>query len=262
MTYADEEFMTAEGQEETPNYPTAFGITFTPTIGGIIIGVIGLGLAGYLAVTQVQPAWQKYQELKNTVQEKESQVQQQEEIKKKIKETEAKLAQAKLQNKQVLNLFASEKALDTLALDLNTFVKSRNGSLISFEPVQEEAGAQSGTPEASSATLGNGKLKIKSYKVKLEGSFDQVQSIMRSFERLQSLLIPKDFKAEVSDDQGVVINPQTGKSVPAIFKKENNKAIPGGKPTITTTFRLDALVPVTDEAANKAAPAAANPAPQ
>jgi hypothetical protein len=42
MTYADEEFMTAEGQEETPNYPTAFGITFTPTIGGIIIGVIGL----------------------------------------------------------------------------------------------------------------------------------------------------------------------------------------------------------------------------
>ncbi len=261
MTYADEEFMTAEGQEETPNYPTAFGITFTPTIGGIIIGVIGLGVAVYLAATQVQPAWEKYQALKNTVQEKESQVQQQEEIQKKIKETEAKRDQAKRQNKEVLNLFASEKALDTLVLQLNTFVKSRNGSLISFEPVQEGASGQSGNPDAS-ATLGNGKLKIKSYNVKLEGSFDQVQSIMRSFERLQSLLIPKDFKAEVSDDQGVLVNPQTGKSVPAIFKKENNKAIPGGKPTITTTFRLDALVPVTDEAANKAAPAAANPAPQ
>jgi len=161
MTYADEEFMTAEGQEETPNYPTAFGITFTPTIGGIIIGVIGLGLAAYLAVTQVQPAWQKYQELENTVQDKESQVQQQKEIQKKIKETEAKLAQAKLQNKQVLNLFASEKALDTLVLQLNTFVKSRNGSLISFEPVPEGAGAQSGTPEASSARWEMGSSKLK-----------------------------------------------------------------------------------------------------
>lgn len=259
MTYADEEFIPAEGQEETPNYPTVFGITFTPTIGGLIIGVVGLGLAGYLAVTQVQPVWEKYQELENTVKEKESQVEQQQAIQKQIKETEAKLEQAKQQNKQVLSLFANEKSLDTLLLDLNTFVKARNGTLTSYTPAQDAANGQSGATDASQATLANGKLKSQSVDVQLEGNFNQIQSILRSFERLQSLLVVKDFKAEVSEAQALLFG--QGKVVPALIK-ENNKVLPGAQPILKTTFKLQVLVPVTEEESKAAPAAAAQPAQQ
>ena len=30
-----------------PNYPSAFGITFTPMISGICLGVLGIGLAAF-----------------------------------------------------------------------------------------------------------------------------------------------------------------------------------------------------------------------
>jgi len=63
MTYADQDFI-PEGQEENPNYPTAFGITFTPQVGGILFGVLGLLGSLYLFLNVVQPAWENYQKLR------------------------------------------------------------------------------------------------------------------------------------------------------------------------------------------------------
>ena len=118
--------------------------------------------------------------------------------------------------------------------------------MLKFEPVPEGQQTASGGTNSSGATQVNGKLKSKFYNVEIQGSFDQVQSILRSFERLQTLLLFKEFKSELSDDQGVVINPDTNKVTPAVFKKENQKVIPGGKPDIKTTFTLEALSPVTE----------------
>jgi type IV pilus assembly protein PilO len=261
MTYADEIGIPGEGQEDTPSYPTAFGITFTPRIGGAICGVLGLLGATYLLLNVVQPAWQQYQDLNTSVEDKKAQLQQQQQIQKQIKDTEAKLAQAKQQNKQVLSLFANEKTLNTLLLNLNSFVKDRKGTLVRFEPAQEPE-ANAVVNDGSLGPQVNGKLKRKVVNVELEGSFDQVQSILRSFERLQSLLLVKDFKTELKDDQGFLINPQNNKVTPAIFKREDNKVVPGGKPTIKSTFKLEALSPVTEEqeaAKNAAAKPAQNP---
>jgi type IV pilus assembly protein PilO len=255
MTYVDDEFMPGESQEEAPNYPSAFGITFTPTIGGVLIAVFGLGVAIYLGSTQLAPVWENKQKLQSEVTDLDNQVKKLEVIKKQLVLANQDLEQAKQQNKQVLNLFADEKTLDTLLLDLNSFIKSANGTLNSFEPKSAAAGG--GTSGAAIETLANGKLKRKSYNITFDSDFDQTQSILRQFERLQTLLVVKDFKAELWDQQGVLINLENGKSVPAIFKKEeNNKVVPGGKPTIRTTFKLDAIVPVTDKPANQAAPAA------
>jgi hypothetical protein len=72
---------------------------------------------------------------------------------------------------------------------------------------------------------------------------------MRSFERLQSLLLVRDFKIERADDLVVLINTDNGKSVLGVRKRENQqKVIPGGKPTLKATFKLDALTPVKQEA--------------
>ncbi len=245
MTYADEEFILADGQEETPDYPKAFGITFTPRVGGIVIGVLGLLGATYLLVNAVQPSWQRYQELEASVENKEQQIQQKQKIQQQIRETTAKLEQAKQENQQVLSLFANEKTLDTLLLDLNSFVKDRRGSLTNYEPAQE---AEAVVNDGSYGAAVNGKLKRKTIDVQLQGTFDQVQSIMRSFERLQALLIVKNFKAEVSEPQPLLLN--------------QGRAVPGARPTIEATFTLDALSPVTEDEAQEAAaqPAAVQPA--
>lgn len=265
MTYADQDFMPVEGEEEAPSYPTVFGITFTPTVSGVVIAVLGLGAAAYLAMQVVKPVWDKNQELTTQRDDKKSQLVNLAEIQKQIQQQKAKLEAEKQQNKQVIALFANEKKLDTILIDINSFVKDRKGTLTSFKPQEkgktDEKGADGVVTDGSLGPLVNNKLKRQSFNVELEGSFDQVQSILRSFERLQSLLIVKDFKTEVADDQGLLINPESGKSTPAIFKKEGQKIVPGGKPTIKTTFKLQALSPLTEDEAKKvAAPAATPPA--
>ena len=260
MTYADQEFIPAEGQEETPNYPTAFGITFTPRVGGIVIAVLGLLGATYLLMNVVQPTWEEYQSLQSSVQDKKNQIQGQKQLQQQIKAKQAELVKVKQQNKQVLNLFTNEKALDTLLIDINSPVKSRNGTLVSFKPEANNAGQADSSDIVNDGSLGplvNGKLKRERINVELKGNFDQVQSILRSFERLQTLLLIRDFKAQLDDAQGLLINPANGKSIPAVFKKEDNKIIPGGKPDIRTTFTLEALSPVTDEDAKETTAATA-----
>lgn len=253
MTYADQDFLPVEGQEEAPNYPTAFGITFTPRVSGIVFGLLGLAAAAYLLVNVVQPAWQQNQDLRQQKEQKQSQLVNREAIQKQIKQKQQELVQAKQKNQQVLSLFSNEKSLDTLLLDLNSIVKTSNGAITSFTP---EPGAGQVINDGSLGSQVNGKLKRKSFSVQMQGSFNEVLSIVRRFELLQSLLIFKDFKTELLDQQGVVIDPQTGKSVPAVFKSENQKVVPGGRPDLKASFKLDALVPVTEQPAKPAAPAA------
>lgn len=250
MTYADDEFIAVEGQDDGPNYPTAFGITFTPRVGGIIIGVAGLMGALYLLMNAVQPAWEKYQTLEGEVKDKQGQIANKQQIQQQIAQAQKKLDEAKLKNQQVLSLFPNQKTLDTLLLDLNSPIKSTKGELTSYEPVKD---AQTGGNEATLAPVpGNGKLQRKTYNIALEGNFDQVQSIMRSFERLQSLLVVRDFKSELSDQQVFLIN-DSGQATPAFIRKDTRAGGPQARPTLKTTFKLDALVPTSEiEAAQTA----------
>ncbi|HEY9796983.1 MAG TPA: hypothetical protein V6D30_15175 [Leptolyngbyaceae cyanobacterium] len=247
MTYADEEFIPAEGQEESANYPRAFGITFTPRILGVIIALAGLGLATYLMLNFVLPQWEQHQKLQGEIATAKGQIKGKEKIKKEIEQTKVELDQAKQQNKQVLNLFANDKTLETLLLDLNSSVKSRNGTLLNFTPDKE------GEVVVNDGSLGsevNGKLKRTRINLELEGSFDEVQSILRSFERLQSLLLVKDFRADISEPQALKVI-GNGRVVPLIIDKNKREFI-GAKPTIETKFTLEALSPVTEEDTNKA----------
>jgi type IV pilus assembly protein PilO len=261
MTYADEEFL-PEGQVETPNYPKAFGITFTPRVGGIVFAVLGLAGAVYLFANVVSPEWERYQTLQSDIATREQEIQNLADIQKKIEAKKAELAQAKQQNQEVLNLFANEKTLNTLLLDLNSIVKSRNGRLSVYDPGSAATG-QAADGVINDSSLGaqvNGKLKRKIVNVEVEGSFDQIQSILRSFERLQSLLLVKDFNLTTSDEQVVLVNPESGKAVLGVRDRDNQqKVIPGGKPSLKAKFKLEALMPATPEATD-AKPA--NPTPK
>lgn len=251
------------GLGQGSNYPTLLGITLTPVVGGVIFAVLGLGSAAYLWLNIVQPVVEKQGTLKTSFQEKQDQIQQKQLGIKKIAQAEQRRAEAKKEREQVLALFSNEKTLDTLLLDLNNFVSTRNAQLIKFEPLQQAQRATTPTDIAGSVkgvvndnSLGpdaNGKVKRKVASVELEGGFDQIQSIMRNIERLQSLVVVKDFRAELggTEAQKFQFNPQ-------------GKAIVIGAPRIRTSFKLEALMPLTSEetaaiAAATAPPPAATP---
>jgi type IV pilus assembly protein PilO len=255
MTYADEEFL-PEGQVETPNYPTAFGITFTPKVGGIIFAVLGLLGAAYLFVNVVQPEWARNQTLQDEKAKIQDDIQKLEDTKKKIALKKQELEAAKVQNKQVLSLFANEKTLDTLLLNLNSSIKEREGaSLETYNPGENSPATDGVINDGSLGAEVNGKLKRKTVNVELVGSFNQIQSIMRSFERLQTLLVVKDFKLETSDEPIIVLVDPSGKSVPGVRKKDKPGqagVVTNANPNLKATFKLEVLMPVKPEEPNAA----------
>jgi len=246
MTYADPDFIPVEEQEEEPSYPVAFGITFTPKVSGILLAILGLGGAAYLALKVVQPAWNEYQELRAQRQEKQNQLQGSEDIQQQIQQKEQELVQVKQQNQTVTGLFANEESINTLLLDINRFIKDADGELTSYEPVEVNEEESDIVTDGSLGTAVNGKLKRQSFELEMEGTFDQIQSILRSIERLQTLVVVKELETEVTTDQGILIDLDTGTVISTYIKKDD-EIIPDAQPIATTTYRLDVLMPLSEE---------------
>jgi type IV pilus assembly protein PilO len=240
------DFVPSDGRDfgSEPAYPTVFGISLTPTVSGALIAVLGVGAAAYLLLNQVQPAWNQYQSLQAEAEQKETQIQQRGNIQKKIDDANKNLAQAQQRRTEVYSLFADEKTLDTLLLDLNRLVNARKAKLSSFVPAPEPATVI--TDSSLGATV-NGKLKRKEITVNLEGNYEQTQSIMRSVERLQPLLLVKSF------------NSQLDQSTQKITVDRRGRLIPVGRPetNLKTSFKLQALLPLTPQEATAAAKAPA-----
>lgn len=241
MTFSDDLNFAEHGggfDEAAPSYPVVFGIPFTPQIIGILVGAVGLLGAGYMLLNLVMPTWESYQQqqVKNNaliaeIAQKNNKIKQAEKVK-------GELAQAKQQKIQVLNLFATEDTLDTLVLDTNRLVQSSNGNI----PVSG-VGAQlkkfvpaSKKPEIiTDGSLGlevDNKLKRININVEMVGTFEQILSIIRNIERLQPLLIVKDFESKLSPPE-------------PISPADKNKGVRKGPVEITTSFKLQALMPLT-----------------
>lgn len=276
--------------ETTPNYPTVFGITLTPPVSGVLIALLGVAAAAYLGTNFVLPAWDQYQALNADVEQKKSQIQQQEATLQNIEKVKAELATAQQRREEVLALFANEKTLDTLLIDLNQVINRGNAGVLAatrsklrncpawvrsqftdlrrtqeFEervgPLVAEADLQLFEPDPKSSgivndsSLGadvNNKLKRQIVNVRFQGNFNQTQSILRNIERLQPLLVIRNFQAR--RDQ------ESASGVGGLYQIENGRVrfLTNCQPeaTITSTFQLVALLPLTPEEA-----AAANPTP-
>jgi type IV pilus assembly protein PilO len=253
MTFSEDlDFETSGGFEEAaPPYPVVFGITFTPKIGGILIGLIGLSGAAYIVMNMVLPLWETFQQQQTKQTDLQSQIEQKKASIKQIDSVKKDLAQAKVQQQQVLGLFANEKTLDTLLIDLNRLVESGN-DLLPANAVK--AKMRKYTPDAQKteviidSTFGplvNGKLKRSKINLEFTGTYEQTQSILRNIERLQPLLLVKDYDSKLNPE---TMNDALGKPIRMI-----------GPVQITTNFQLQALMPLTPEeaAVAQAKPAAA-----
>ncbi|OYE00820.1 pilus assembly protein PilO [Nostoc sp. 'Peltigera membranacea cyanobiont' 232] len=242
MTLSDDLNFAEHGGEfnsETPAHPVVFGIAFTPKIIGILVGVIGLAGAGYILLNLLMPALESYQQQQAKSSELQGQIEQKKANIKQIDKVKQELAQAKQQKVQVLALFANEKSLDTLLLDLNRLIESGNtptsvnavrAKLKRFVPVSQK-------PEPIiDGTLGlqvDGKLERSSINAEITGTYEQTQSIIRNIERLQPLLIVKDYQATLA---------------PVESRSPLDKTpVQVGPAAINTSFQLQVLMPLSAE---------------
>ncbi|WP_026730876.1 pilus assembly protein PilO [Fischerella sp. PCC 9605] len=246
-----EDFNFVEGGEleegASSTYPVVFGITFTPKIIGILVGVLGFAGALYMLLNLVMPAWETFQQQQAKQSELQGQIDQKKATIKQMDKVKQELAEAKQQQTQVLGLFANEKTLDTLLLDLNRLVESGSGKISAnavraklkkFVPASDKAEP---ITDGSLGSQVDGKLKRRSVNIEIVGTYEQTQSILRNIERLQPLLIVKDYQSTLAPEPA----PEPGKV-----------AIRMGPAPISTSFQLQALMPLTPEeiAAVQAAP--------
>lgn len=275
MAYADDFMEGGPQQSAAPEYPSAFGIQFTPPVIGIIAGVIGLGAAVYAFTSLVQPVMQQNDTLKTQIQEEEAKVTQPEVIEQRLQQAKLERTQAAQQKNAVLALFANEPNLKTLLLDLNKRIENRNtglnpdeirARLKKFDPDPKASGP---ITDASFGAAVTNQLYREVYNVELEGTFAQTMLFMLDLERLKPLLVVKNLKSELDATDRFYVYPQQGKLVPVKVKDPSGgqaivKTDPQGNPVknptrlIKTSFVLQALRPLTvEEKAKLASPPAA-----
>jgi type IV pilus assembly protein PilO len=230
-----------------PAYPSIFGITFSPIVSGMCLAVVGAGISGYMYGSFLKPQFDKNQELESKLSQTQEQIQLRKDNGKKITEAQKNLDRVNAQKQIITGLFASDKKLDTLLLDLNKLVNIRQGQLQKFAPELPVAGSSgsSGAAPVTDSSLGgalNYKIKRKTVSIEVNGNFEQMQSILRTIERLDQLLIIKDFRADVD------------KTTVKVLVDANGKLIPQPEATIKTSFKIQALIPMTPEEQAAATP--------
>lgn len=219
-----------------PSYPTLFGITFTPTVSGILAAVVGVGLAAYVGTQLVSPKITEYQGLQESVEQKKTDLEQKEATTQRVDEIVARLNRAKRENSEVRTLFSDQQALDTLLLDLNRVIVSSNAELQTFKPDYNSSGTV--TDSSLGAPL-NSKIKRQVTAVSFQGTFNQTLQIMQAIDRLQTVLVVRDLSMELKK--------------PEKFGPRN---------LVKSTFNLHAYVPLSAEEAAAARAAAAKATPE
>jgi type IV pilus assembly protein PilO len=218
--------------------PKLFGISFTPKVLGIIFGLVGVGVAAYVGTTMIMPKFEEMSQLSASIEEKEGKLEQTQQTIAQINEIKARLAKAQAQNREVRGLFSTQAALDTLLLDLNRVITQNGANMLKFEPDYAASGIVN---DSSIGPELNGKLRRQVTTVSFEGSFSETLTILQKIDQLQTLLVIQGYNTEVKDQR------QRGR---------------GGEPVIvadplTSSFKLIAYIPLTQEELLANPPAAA-----
>ncbi|MGB5594561.1 MAG: pilus assembly protein [Crocosphaera sp.] len=253
MTFSEEFNSTqtdVDFEEGGGSYPTAFGVTFTPQVSGLILGLLGLVGSVYVVFTFVMPAYNSYNDLKADEAQKQSQVQQQSSgsLDKKMLDAEQKLRESEALRSQVLSLFSNEQSLKTILFDINQLVEKHQAELVSFKP----NGTVTVVNDGSLGAGVNGRLKRQRFDLTVKSDFESIQSLLRDLERLQPLLVIKELNSKLVEEQFAIeivnVRDEGGKQV------ATGQAKPKGKDSLETSFTLDAILPLSPEEVAKLAP--------
>lgn len=228
MTFADDFANDDQLMEE--DYPSAFGITFTPTVLGVVIAVAGVTLATYGFIKYVKPAQDQYQQTITQKQQLQAQLNsiKSGDLQLKLAQLQSDLGEKKVLKSRVLSMFTSENDLETLLIDLNSFIATNQGTLTQYEP-------DSNISTISDASLGSevqGKLKRKGISLTFEGTFNETKQILQDLERLQPLLMVQSISSHVTEEPTAVL---TG---------NRSEIVPQQQAELETQIELDAILPL------------------
>ena len=231
--------------EEFQEYPIAFGINFTPRNSGIAAAMLGLLGSLYLLFNWVMPAYDTLQQLQTDAADKQQLLDQQKSRLEfsEFQKIESQLQQQKAIEQKILSLFAKERDLSTILLDVSNIFKSRDVKLVSFQPQGLEPVVVS---DGSLGSEVNNKLKRQTFNVKMEGSYAKTHEVIRDLERLQPLILLNSLNTQVDKEGSTVKVLSTGKNKATI--------VPQGDKPVTTTFLLDVIIPLNAEELAKLAP--------
>jgi type IV pilus assembly protein PilO len=112
-----------------PEVPTAFGVP-VPLLVGILLGVAGLGGAFLIFTKLVGPLKESTDQVNLEVQQRKERLAQKQRIEAQLKQARVDLLKVNEQREQVLSLFATERDLNTLLLDLNQVVERNNAGVL------------------------------------------------------------------------------------------------------------------------------------
>ncbi|AFY81939.1 type 4a pilus biogenesis protein PilO [Oscillatoria acuminata] len=255
-----EQFMAMEAAraEEAPP-PGSYKIgsfVLTPQIQGILIAVLGLGLAGFAAFKMLLPAMEEQTNLKTQIAAKEAEIANQQSKIRQMDEARANLATTQQQKENVLALFAQGATLETLLLDINQIVRQSGGNLESFKPLESnpndwiftEAPAQAGGAAASppadpaaapppttpSLTLSQA-VEGKTMELEMAGNYQQTLDTLRRLERLQQMVVFGEFTSTL------------GEGTQRIFVDPDGKITEQAPANLDTVFNLIAVMPLPPE---------------
>lgn len=244
MTFSDDFLDESKGLDD--DYPSAFGITFTPIVSGTALAIVGIVGAGYIFMNMVAPAQEGYKSIKQQQEEKLTKLNQV-----KGKDYPQKIADLKteLENEQALKskvtaMFTNQEDLETLLIDFSNFIAANRGTLVKYSPDKD-------ITLINDASLGanvQGKLKKKGISVQFKADFAQTQAILSNIERLQPLLIVKNYESRVTEKPT------------AVLTRGGSQLLPRKQAILTTDLKIDAILPLSQkelEAAQKAAKEAA-----
>ncbi|GCA78521.1 pilus assembly protein [Microcystis aeruginosa] len=231
--------------EEFEEYPVAFGITFTPRNSGIAAAMLGLLGSLYLLFNWVMPAYNTLQQLQTDAANKQQLVDQQKSRLEfsEFQKIEGQLQQKKAIKQKILSLFAKEKDLSTILLDVSNIFKSRDVKLVSFQPQGLEPVVIS---DGSLGSEVNKKLKRHTFNVKMEGNYAKTQEVIRDLERLRPLILLNSLNTQMEKEGSTVKVVSTGNNKATIERQ--------GDQPVTTTFLLDVIIPLSAEELAKLAP--------
>jgi type IV pilus assembly protein PilO len=296
MTSGD--FLTQDMGFDEPNYPTVLGIQLTPLVSGILLGVLGAAIAGATWFYLISPLMEENGTIQADVDSKEEQLKKAEQIKRDLKAAKEELVKVGKQREQVMSLFAKERDLSTLLLDLNQLIERNNSGVLASKQsklatcpswVREQyiKVAQSQTfedqvgPLVAEAKLNKfqpvgvtevitaagsdsyvqpaliGKLKRQTIDVSFQGNFNQTQSIFRTIERLQPLLIIKNLSMTLGTKTlkaGGLYERGSGETVRFLTNCQPETLV-------TTTFKMDALMPASADVVAPPGAPSASPSP-
>lgn len=226
MTFS-EEFVPVQDSGQPSNYPTAFGVTFTPPVIGGLLAALGLLAGLWLFFSKVKPAFEANGELSAQIERDRQTLEDQKKTLANRGEFEARQQSALAEYDQTMELFADEKSLDTLLLDISQQIPNPKEVLRGFTP----EGAVEVVNDGSLGAPANGMLKRKNYKVAIEGTYQETQDFLDSLERLQPLMMVSNVQTEAAElVQEVNVGPFGQVSI-------NRK-----DPELSTTLNLQALI--------------------